>query len=228
MPPHGPGMIGVLHSHDPEYPDDNWNLYSQLDKDVTTTLNAVKPQDTVSIFKPWVRRLDPPPSPTLSSDADEEMMVVATFSSPAHIRKLMFIGGGDTSEHPNKVKCYINKPDIDFSGLEGYLPVQEFELPVNQDGTLELFTAPAREWTNVYSVAFFFPSNHGGGDVTTLSYIGMQGEHTHYRREAVHADYEVLCNGQDIVQPEDAARMGLDSQYHGGGAGPGGHGGGHH
>ena len=33
--------------------------------------------------------------------------------------------------------------------------------------------------------------------------IGLQGEHTHYRREAVDTVYEVLCNGQDIVQPED-------------------------
>ena len=33
---------------------------------------------------------------------------------------------------------------------------------------------------------------------------GLQGEHTHFRREAVDTVYEVLCNGQDIEQPEDS------------------------
>lgn len=71
MPPHGPGMIGATHSHDPgkvreinnghsvasilhhglicslfvtsvEYPDDMWNLYTQLEPETTTgnSLNA--------------------------------------------------------------------------------------------------------------------------------------------------------------------------------------------
>jgi hypothetical protein len=50
---------------------------------------------------------------------------------------------------------------------------------------------------------FYFPSNHGGEEITTIKYIGMQGEHTHYRREAVNAVYEVLCNGQDIESHSD-------------------------
>lgn len=32
----------------------------------------------------------------------------------------------------------------------------------------------------------------------------MQREHTHYRREAVNTTCEVLCAGQDIVQPEES------------------------
>ncbi len=47
------------------------------------------------------------------------------------------------------------------------------------------------------SLAFFFPSNFGA-DVTAVQYIGMQGEHTHFRREAVNTMYEVLCTGDDI------------------------------
>jgi hypothetical protein len=34
--PHGPGMIGGIHSHDIQYPDDNWNLYSMLDHEATS------------------------------------------------------------------------------------------------------------------------------------------------------------------------------------------------
>jgi hypothetical protein len=68
MPPHGPGMIGGTHSHDPEYPDDDWNLYTQvrisclaeltfllfftqLDPETTTALNCSQPQDALGIFK---------------------------------------------------------------------------------------------------------------------------------------------------------------------------------
>ena len=29
---HGPGMGGAGHSHDAEYPDDDWNLYQHLDE----------------------------------------------------------------------------------------------------------------------------------------------------------------------------------------------------
>jgi hypothetical protein len=31
-----------------------------------------------------------------------------------------------------------------------------------------------KQFTNVYSCAFFFPSNHGGDDKTRVQYIGMQ------------------------------------------------------
>lgn len=81
------------------------------------------------------------------------------------------------------------------------VPTQEFELRADTEGVIELttvFRAP------ISSLVLYFPSNFGG-DNTIIRYIGMQGEHTHYRREAVDTVYEVLCNGQDIVQPEEQA-----------------------
>lgn len=30
MPPHGPNVLGATHSHNPQYPDDEWNLYAWL------------------------------------------------------------------------------------------------------------------------------------------------------------------------------------------------------
>lgn len=212
MPPHGPGMVGALHSHDPEFPDDDWNLYSHLDKEETTSFNSDEPSQTMNIFRPFVRKLEP--EPTLSSDADEELLVSAVFSSPANIRKLMFIGGGlSSSNHPNKVKCYVNKDNLDFSSLDQFTPSQEFDLEVNELGHIEILTS-VREFTGVYRLAFFFPSNHGSVDKTTLQYIGMQGEHTHYRREAVKDTvFEVLCNGQDLVEGEGIGEMGHDHSH---------------
>ena len=101
MPPHGPGITGATHSHDPQYPDDNWNLYSMLDT-TTTALNVTKPSDAVGIFKPFARRFDE--QPEIISDADAEIIVIARFTSPVHIRKLMIIGGGEGVHHPSMLK----------------------------------------------------------------------------------------------------------------------------
>jgi hypothetical protein len=76
MPPHGVGCTGVTHSHNPEYPDDNWNLYSLIETDTTTALNVTRSTDAVGIFKPFACRLSE--EPELISDADEEIMVRIT------------------------------------------------------------------------------------------------------------------------------------------------------
>ena len=141
--------------------------------------------------------------PSIFSDGDEEIIIIARFTSPVHIRKICVIGGGDEEQHPNLMKCYVNQEGVDFTNVESIRATEQFPLPINTDGSAELYP-PVHQFTNVNTLVFFFPSNHGGGDVTGIKYIGMQGEHTHYRREPVDATYEVLCNGQDIEQPEDA------------------------
>jgi hypothetical protein len=145
MPPHGPGFIGALHSHDPEYPDDEWNLYANLDPEMTTALNVERPEAAMGVFKPHARRLEK--EPFLESDADEELMVIANFGdSPVHIRKIMVVGGGgngpaDAGCHPNKLRCYVNHSDLDFSCIDDYPVAQEFDLVVNGDGSAELLTS---------------------------------------------------------------------------------------
>eukprot|EP01040_Poterioochromonas_malhamensis_P004993 gene4993-5354_t len=200
MPPHGSGMIGSTHSHDTRYPDDNWNLYAMLDVNETRALNVTQPSDVIGIFKPHVLRLQE--EPRLISDADAEIIIIARFTSPVSLRRLMIIGGGEEQHHPSQVRCYVNTDLIDFNNVEDFVPAQTFNLPVNPTGVVELTTV-LQPFTNIQTVAFYFPQNHGEQDTTIIKYIGMQGEHTHYRREAVDTVYEVLCNGQDIIQPED-------------------------
>jgi hypothetical protein len=204
MPPHGPGMTGATHSHNPEYPDDTWNLYTLLDT-ATTSLNVTSPSDTIGIFKPHALRLSS--SPSLMSDADAEIIVIARFISPVHIRKIMVIGGVNEDQHPSQLKCYVNQDVFDFSSVSSVAAVQEFNVPVNTNGSQELITV-IHPFNNVTSLVLYFPANHGGGDITTIRYIGLQGEHTHYRREAVNAVYEVLCNGQDIDIHAEGENMG--------------------
>jgi len=196
--PHGPTFTGSTHSHNVEYPDDSWNLYSMLDPLTTTALNVTQPQQALGIFKPYVLRLQD--DPMIISDADEEILVLVRFTSPVHIRKIMIIGNGDESQHPSLLKCYVNQENLDFSGIEALRPAQVFNLPMNTNGTVELTTA-IQPFTNITTCAFYFPSNYGSPN-TIIKYIGLQGEHTHYRREAVDTVYEVLCTGSDIIQPE--------------------------
>ena len=196
--PHGPTFPGSTHSHSVEYPEDSWNLYAMLDPATTTALNVTQPSQAISIFKPYALRLQD--DIIITSDADEEIIVIARFTSPVHIRKIMVIGCGDESQHPSLLKCYVNQETIDFSGIESIRPAQVFNLPINPNGTVELTTA-IQPFTNITTCAFFFSSNYGSSN-TVIKYIGLQGEHTHYRREAVDTVYEVLCNGTDIIQPE--------------------------
>lgn len=172
-----------------------------IDRESIVGLNVTSPGDTIGVFKPFARRLED--SPMIKSDADEEIIISIRFTSPCHVRKLMFIGGGEDESHPSTVKCYVNHEDIDFSSVENFTPAATFSnLGLNKEGTAEQFATPASKFTNIDVLTFYFSENQGDSS-TIVQYIGMQGEHTHYRREAVDAEYEVLCNGQDIQQPED-------------------------
>jgi hypothetical protein len=193
-------MIGATHSHNPEYPDDQWNLYTQIVPELTVGLNVANRNDVLGIFKPWARRLQ---EPTIFSDGDAEILLIIKFVSPVHIRKIIVAGGSDDAQSPSSMRCFVNIENLDFTNIEGVRPAQVFQLPVNADGNAELITQ-IHAFSNINTLTMFFPANHGEEDVTAIKYIGMQGEHTHYRREAVDAVYEVLCNGQDIEQPEDA------------------------
>lgn len=200
MPPHGPGFSGGLHSHDAEFPNDDWNLYSMIDLEQLSALNVTTPTDAAGIFRPFPRRLNE--LPILTSNCDEEMIITIPFSSPCHVRKMMFIGGGEDAQHPLTIKAYTNRDNITFGNVNDLTPVQVFDnLPVNSTGTAEVVTA-LRPFTNINTLTLYITANHGF-PTTVLRYVGMQGEHTHYRREAIHADYEVICHGKDINAPAD-------------------------
>ncbi len=114
----------------------------------------------------------------------------------------MFIGGGESTQHPRTIKAYANKDNVDFTNIGDLIPSQVFDnLTVNNSGTVEQVTT-LHQFTNLSCLTFYVTRNHGH-PCTILRYIGMQGEHTHYRREAVNAEYEVVCNGQDVEAHSD-------------------------
>ena len=107
-----------------------------------------------------------------------------------------YVGGNSEAQHPDVLKCFVNRDGIDFTEVGDLSPTQTFSLPVNTNGSVELVTA-VHPFTGVNSLAFYFPSNYGDAS-TAIQYIGMQGEHTHFRREAVNTTYEVLCTGEEV------------------------------
>jgi len=176
-------------SHNAEYPTDSWNLYCLLDS-ASTVLNIdVSSNPTpLTIFKPFERRLDP--NPFIISDADEEILISVRFIAPSNIRKIMIIGHGPVGNHPSRLKCYVNKENIDFTNIGDIRPSQEFTLPVNERGDIELLTQ-INQFTNVNTLVLYFPTNYGA-DNTAVQYIGLQGDHSHAKREAVIATYELI------------------------------------
>ena len=201
---HGGAFTGGAHSHDPGNPEDTWNLYQHIEH--ATALNATDPDAAQGIFKPHVRRCEA--TPAITSDGDQEILVKVKFATPVHVRRVMVIGGGDAADggsHPRHVKVYVNREGIDFSELDEVAPAQVFSLPLNEAGEAFIATTPPHVFTNVTAIAFFFDENHSEGEEdTVVRYIGMQGDHTHGRAEAVHAEYELLCqHGNETVPKPD-------------------------
>ena len=130
-----PGMGFGAHSHDAEFPDDDWNLYQHVDLETSVALNAaVGGAPTIlgavgaqvaAVLRPHERRLER--QPWLASDADEELLLVLRFTSPVHIRKILVIGGGGESEeegdeelaaHPSRLRCFVNRHEFDFASVQ--------------------------------------------------------------------------------------------------------------
>ena len=78
-------------------------------------------------------------------------------------------------------------------------------MPSDLDPTGEAYVAvhPPAAFTNISNLAIFICANHGGDDETSLQYIGMQGDHSHDKREAVNATYELLCQGHGTTTEAD-------------------------
>ena len=189
---HGGGFAGAGHSHDPDQPEDSWNLYQHIER--VEALNATVPTDGAGIFKPHAFRLQA--EPCLVSDSDEELLIKVSFTSPVNVRRIMIIGGGDVDRHPSRLAVFVGSEEMDFSSVEDTPATQEFDLAPNPQGE-GFMTTRQGPFTHVTSVAFFVDANQGGATETAIQYIGLQGDHTHGQRMAVDAKYELIATPND-------------------------------
>ena len=147
-------------------------------------------------FTQDVVRLEP--EPALSSDADEQLLIKIQFNVPVSVRKIMVVGADKPGCHPNAMRCYVGRAaeDLDFEGIDGALPAQVAELALNPTGEGYVNTV-RMPFTNITALTLFFPSNHGDEEETKITYIGLQGDHTHGQRMAVDAKYELIATPND-------------------------------
>ena len=126
-----------------------------------------------------------------------------------------FLRAEGSGQHPSSVRVFTGAAAeaLDFDNAETTAPAQAEALAPNPAGE-GYFNCVRQPFTNIMAVAFFFPANHGEGDETGVAYIGMQGDHTHGKREVVHADYELLCthghNEHMLPTPQNAGPKGFE------------------
>ncbi|PKU71069.1 PITH domain-containing protein [Dendrobium catenatum] len=186
--------MSCTHDHDCE--DHNcaadWSLYKHINLDQVTALNESVAGSIKSVFKAWDRRLDNSEGFLESNEGDPELLVFIPFTSDVKIKSISVVGGAEGTS-PSKMRAFINRDGIDFSDAQNMQPVQEWELTENLQGILEYQTRYPR-FQSVGSLTLHFPENFGA-NATQIYYIGLRGEATQLKRDAVtNVVYELYPN----------------------------------
>ncbi|KAI0507986.1 hypothetical protein KFK09_014116 [Dendrobium nobile] len=186
--------MSCTHDHDCE--DHNcaadWSLYKHINLDQVTALNESVAGSIKSVFKAWDRRLDNSEGFLESNEGDPELLVFIPFTSDVKIKSISVVGGAEGTS-PSKMRAFINRDGIDFSDAQNMQPVQEWELAENLQGILEYQTRYPR-FQSVGSLTLHFPENFGA-NATQIYYIGLRGEATQLKRDAVtNVVYELYPN----------------------------------
>lgn len=121
-----------------------------------------------------------------SNDDDPELLLNIPFTCPVKLKSVCIIGS--EAGMPLRVRLYKNIEHADFGNIEGRTPDQTIELHLNPTGEIEYPTRISK-FSNTNSLQMHFPDSYGG-EMIQISYIGLKGEHTGYKREAVVTIYE--------------------------------------
>jgi hypothetical protein len=168
-------------------------------------LNETVENSCKKIFKPYDKKQDKTES--LVSDADQELILKIPFTGVVKLKSFCLIGGPE-GESPSKVKLspsfnvvaftqlvglrihrFVNRDDIDFSNAEELKPIQIIELAENLLGEIE-WPLQVYNFNNVSTLVMYFTENYGA-DKSRIYYLGLKGEFSQVKREAVVANYEL-------------------------------------
>ncbi|KAK1860376.1 hypothetical protein I4F81_002965 [Pyropia yezoensis] len=125
-------------------------------------------------------------------EATATTMTMITERIPVKVKSICLIGGDGAggAGNPAHLAAFVNPPEgFDFSSAEGAKPTQAWELV--REAVAGGVEYPTRYtlFKNVTSLALFVDRNFGA-DATVVQYLGLKGEFTRYRREAVVTTYE--------------------------------------
>lgn len=201
-----------IHNHDHGHdendhvppPDTNQiqTLYPYIDLSNVTARNATKPEHAARIVRPWEERLLD--DPILTSDVDEELLIVIPFTGMVKLHSILIRSLGDESA-PEDIVLFKDQPQLDFDKAASLPPVQKLTNPAGvsagvstnetREGIVQ-FAVNRPKFTNVQSLTIYIPSNYGG-EQTKLLYIGLRGEFSEPKRAPVIAQYEAAANPAD-------------------------------
>ncbi|GAX83831.1 hypothetical protein CEUSTIGMA_g11255.t1 [Chlamydomonas eustigma] len=190
------------HDHDCSAADCGpaFSLYKHIDMPRVSCLNEAEAGTVVNIFKPWDQRLQPTVRPLCSNEDDPELLIHVPFDGAVKLKAIAVVGGLEGSA-PAHLKVFINRDDVDFSLAETATPVQEWALQEDTRRVVLEYPTLVSRFNGVHSIDMYFKGNFGA-DFTEIHFIGLKGDFTERRRQAVEAVYEARAMPSDHKVPE--------------------------
>ncbi|EEH52646.1 uncharacterized protein MICPUCDRAFT_29754, partial [Micromonas pusilla CCMP1545] len=152
------------------------DLIEEIDVNSVECLNSATGKDWGNCVKQGYRedaRL------LLTSDDDEQIIMSLPFKQLVNLTSLVVVGPDDDTR-PKTVKLFVNKPNLSFDNC-GKKPVATIALTDAQSRGGERVELEYTDFQNVrrvhvYAVlGVFVEDNVGGGDVTNVTKIVLQG-----------------------------------------------------
>ncbi|KAI1438617.1 PITH domain-containing protein [Xylaria sp. CBS 124048] len=190
------------HGHDHDHSNDitpalQRSLYQHIQIDKIRTLNeSVRDSGMAIVKKTWAERLQV--EPELESDTDEQLLMHIPFTGQIKLHSIL-LRSSPSSSAPRTLKVFVDRDDLDFSGIEDAKPTQEFEL----SQTSEVQEIPVKRvlFSKARHLTLFFVDNFGIDDddetVTRLSYLGFKGDWMQLGRAPTNILYEAAANPSD-------------------------------
>ncbi|KAG0042431.1 hypothetical protein BGZ83_000463 [Gryganskiella cystojenkinii] len=207
---HGHGHDDHDHDHD-ESPDSGLvheSLHQRIDHDNVVCLNESEPGQGRSILKPWHEKMDD--TKILESDADEQLILRIPFTGMVKLKSITIRSEpGETA--PRTMKAFTNKDDLDFDNAESTTATQEWDLVEDTHGQVAEYSTRVAKFSSIRSLTLFFGENFGG-DTTRISFIGLKGEFSEFKRDPIITVYELQANPADHKVPgtKDALHHEID------------------
>eukprot|EP01103_Thecamoeba_quadrilineata_P012795 TRINITY_DN3390_c0_g1_i1.p1 TRINITY_DN3390_c0_g1~~TRINITY_DN3390_c0_g1_i1.p1 ORF type:complete len:204 (+),score=39.70 TRINITY_DN3390_c0_g1_i1:48-659(+) len=177
---------GQGHTHGSQQGEE-YSLFKTIDTNGLVCLNESSNRAVLNVFKPYDNKLDRTKF-LESNDDDPQLIIFIPFTGVVKLKGITLIGGEEGSS-PSKLKVWVNREDIDFSLADTVKPIQEWDLVEDPTGEVTYQTNIVK-FQNVSNVTFYIPANFGSM-ITKILYIGLKGEYTAIKREAVKTVYEL-------------------------------------
>ncbi|MEW5307164.1 MAG: hypothetical protein WDW38_002231 [Sanguina aurantia] len=184
------------HDHDCEATDCGvaYSLYKHIDLMKVRCLNASEEGTCRNVLRPWHDRLLRIAEPLRSNEGDSDLLLHIPFDGAVKLKGICIIGGPSGSS-PCHLKAYINRDDIDFAVAADIPAVQSWDLQEDLRGQIEYPTQVAK-FNGVHALDLHFTGCFGA-DCSEIQFIGLKGEFTERKRQAVEAVYETRALPQD-------------------------------